>query len=394
MPKKMIKAFDNKVEIVSEKINENGYLVIKCIFARTGIQERYGAEIGAEFEQSKLYKEYRSPDEVFKPEVIKAFQNVVITNDHPDELLTPENTTDYAIGFVSSSVEIIDKQYLQCEITIYEINAIADIQSGKLELSAGYLYSIVMVENPQYDYIQTDIKPNHIALVDAGRCGSKCSLALDNKKPNSKKGVDVKIIFKIKNCDGEDEVIREIEIADEAEAKEVQSLADALYEKSETIATTSKAKDEEVETLKTESGKKDEEIEESKKAIDRLQAKVDNPPLVASDSAKISRMANDLVAVMMVGKDCDIEVAGKDVKTIQKEVITKYNPDLAKDGKLDKQSDAYIDSAFDIISSQLKGADASYKNALTITQIKADDKQEKKTDEAKSGFDKAYGGAK
>lgn len=74
---KHIRAFDNKVEIIEKKINDNGYLVLKCIFARTGIQERYGIEISEEFEASKLYKEYRSPYEVFKPEVLESSKELL-----------------------------------------------------------------------------------------------------------------------------------------------------------------------------------------------------------------------------------------------------------------------------------------------------------------------------
>jgi hypothetical protein len=388
MPKIKIKAFDNKVEIVESKLNENGYLVIKCIFARTGIQERYGSEISEDFDQTKLYKEYRSPDEVFKSEVIQAFQNVVITNDHPTELLTTQNTKYHAVGFVSSKVEIIDNKYLQCDITIYDDVAIADIQNGKVELSAGYLYSILVVENPQYDYIQTDIKPNHIALVQAGRCGKSCSLALDNQKPNSKKGVKVKVIFKRMKSDGTDEVIAEIEIADEVIAKEVQTVADKLYDKSKSMVELSNAKDEEVESLKEDATKKDDELEDVKKANDKLQAQIDTKKPVAMDDAKLQKLAMDLVAVMMVARDSGIECQGLDALSIQKEVIKKHNPDLALDGK----SPEYIGFAFDSVALQLKGADSSYTQAMNIKPSKALDDEAKKINDSKSAFDKKYGG--
>lgn len=47
------KAFDNRVEIIERKMDKNGYLVLKCNFARTGIQERYGVEISSDFEDRK-----------------------------------------------------------------------------------------------------------------------------------------------------------------------------------------------------------------------------------------------------------------------------------------------------------------------------------------------------
>jgi hypothetical protein len=41
---------------------------------------------------------------------------------------------------------------------------------------------------------------------------------------------------------------------------------------------------------------------------------------------------------------------------------------------------------------QLKGADSSYKNAMTMKTSKGLDEEAKKVDEAKNGFDSKYGG--
>ena len=115
-----ILGFDNSFQILNKKRNDKGYLVLKCTFARTGIQERLGAEISPELEPTKIFKEFRSPDEVFKPEVLEGFRTSTITNDHPEEALNTLNTTLHAKGFVSSSIEVIDNSYLGCEITIYD----------------------------------------------------------------------------------------------------------------------------------------------------------------------------------------------------------------------------------------------------------------------------------
>ena len=389
MKNKLI-AFDNNVEIISQKRNENGYLVLKCIFARTGIQERYGAEINPDFEATKLYREYRSPKEVFKPEVLEAFKNVVITNDHPQELLTSQNTKYHAIGFVSSEVAVVDDTYLQCEITIYDDDAIDDIENGKSELSAGYLYSLLMVENMDYDYIQTDIKPNHIAIVQAGRCGSACSLAFDTN-PNQNKGNDMKkIVFKRMLPDGKEAVISEIEVSDES-AEAVQGVADMIFEKSKKMLEASqgkdedevKAKDEEIESLKTELSSKDEEI-------DKLQAQIDTnkEQNVGTDSKAVMAMAQDLAGVIVVANDCGIDTTGKDTLSLKKEVIGKYKPELALDGK----SESYVESAFDIVALQIKDADSSFLRGLDAVPSKALDEKQKEQNEAQDSFNSKFGG--
>lgn len=387
-------AFDNSnIEIISKKINDNGYLVIKCIFARTGIQERYGAEINAEFDATRLYKEFRSPQEVFKPEVLQAFQNVVITNDHPTELLNPHNTKFHAMGFVSSKVEIIDNTYLQSEITIYDHETIEDIESGKKELSAGYLYSLEIVENPNYDYVQTDIKPNHIAIVQAGRCGSSCSMAFD-KKPTLKKGEKVKVIFKQMLPDGTEKVLFEYEVSDEDLAKNLQGVADTLFEASKTVKASdedeTKAKDEEIQTLKDEAKAKDEDLEAKVSEIDKLQAEIDTkePKEVAKDSKVVIALAHDMAKVIAVANDAGVDTGSKGITCIKKAVISKYQPDLALDGK----SDEYVGYAFDNVATQLKGADSSYLKGLHTKPTKALDEAQKQTDEAQASFDTKFGG--
>lgn len=381
MKRNRFTAFDNSVEIISKKINENGYLVIECVFARTGIQERYGAEINPDFEASKLYREYRSPEEVFKPEVLKAFQNVVITNDHPTELLNPHNTKFHAMGFVSSKVQIIDNAYLQCEITIYDHETIEDIESGKKELSAGYLYSLEIVENPDYDYIQTDIKPNHIAIVQAGRCGSTCSMAFD-EKPNLKKGEIMKIIFKRMLPNGETEVITEIEVSEES-AEAVQGVADLFFEKSKKMVEASKDSEDELQGLKDEVKAKDEEI-------DKLNAEIDTKKTqpVATDSKAVIAMAHDLAKVLVIANDGGIDTQNKGIDCIKKAVISKYQPNLALDGK----SPEYIKYAFDNVAQQLKGADSSYLAGLHTKPSKAFDETQKQTNEAKASFNTKFGG--
>lgn len=381
--KNKIKGFDNsKIEIIHKKLNENGYLVIDCIFARTGIQERYGVEIDPKLEPLKAYKEYRSPEEVFKPSVIDGFRRVVVTNDHPDELLNSTNTKLHAVGFVSSHVEVEDEKYLKTQITIYDQQTINDIQSGKVELSAGYLYSLLFVDGEEYDYIQKDIKPNHIAIVEAGRCGSSCSLAFDSLNlTKGKKGM--KVIFYKYLPTGEKKVLFEIEISNEEEAKKLQGFADVLYEQSKKMVEASSAKDEDLEEVKTQN-------EQLQKANDSLQAMVDMKK-PAKDCDIVKTMALDLASVIAIATDAGLEIKDfKTAKDLKTKVVTKYNPTIALDGK----SEDYINSAYDMTVETLKGADTSFSKALFINPKKADDNSAntKKHSEAKNGFDKRFGG--
>lgn len=381
-----IPSFDSSIiEIINKKLDENGYLVIDCIFARTGIQERLGLEIDTALEPMKIYKEYRSPDEVFKDSVIDGFRRVVITNNHPEELLDSKNTKNYAVGFVSANVEVVDEKYLKTQITIYDEETIKDIQAGKVELSAGYLYSLQFVENQEFDYLQKDIKPNHIAIVQAGRCGSSCSIAFDNNFNLTKGKNGMKVTFYRHLPSGEKEVLFEIDISNEEEAQKLQGFANTLYEQSKKMVEASNAKDEDLEEAKAEN-------ETLQKAVDSLQAIVDMKK-PAKDCDILKTMALDLAGVIAVAKDAGLDI--KDFKTgmdLKSKVVAKFNPTIGLDGK----SEDYVNSAYDMTVEAIRGADTSFSKGLYMNPKRADDNsaESKKHGEAKKGFDSRFGGTK
>lgn len=380
-------AFDNKFEIINKKINDNGYLVIKCIFARTGIQERYGFEINSDFEQDKLYKEYRSAKEVFNSKFLKSLRNITITNNHPDEMLNETNTKLHAIGFVSSEIEIIDNQYLQCEITIYDENTIADIEAGKVELSAGYWSQVKLVEHDDYDYEQINLKANHIAIVEAGRCGSSCALSLDSK---FKKRKIMKIVFKRFLPNGEEEVVFEIEISNEDEAKKLEVFAKSYFEKSKKMLEASVAADEEVETSKKDTEEAVAEVKELTEANDALQAKLDaaSKRVPSKDCKVVQTAAKDLAAVMVVAKDLGIELKDKNSKSLKIEIVAKTKPAVSFDSK----SDVYVDTMYDLVAAELGEADNSYLMGLNSIASESLDKLGDEAESAKAGFNTKFGG--
>ncbi len=381
-------AQDNKVEILSKKINENGYLIIECIFARIGIQERYGVEISPAFEPSKLYKEYRSAKEVFASSVLEGFRNVTITNDHPQEQLNSINTKYFAVGFVSSDITIHENKFLKCTITIFDQNTIDDIQAGKIELSAGYLYSIIMAEGKEYDYEQIDIKPNHIAIVEAGRCGSACSIAFDTKL--TKRINMKKIVFKVMLPNGEEKILMEIEVPEDL-AVQVQELADAVFANSKELCDALSAKDEDIVESENQIKEKDEEIVSKDSMISTLQAQVDSSKQTPAKDCKIvAGLAKDMASVAFFASDVlgsKVEdILAKDSLTVKKEVIAKVNPNMDLTGK----DSNYVDSAYDVIKAQFASADKSYLLAMNMTAEANDTEADKEQIKAKDNFAKKF----
>jgi hypothetical protein len=125
----------------------------------------------------------RSEKEVFKPDSMASIVGKLVVNDHPPVDVDPKNWKYYACGVVMNSRrgdgEL--KNYLVSDIIIYDPDMIEDIDNDKREVSCGY--------NPEYLEVldsagnpipgrgeQTDIIYNHLALVDRGRCGGRCSI--------------------------------------------------------------------------------------------------------------------------------------------------------------------------------------------------------------------------
>ena len=350
------------INITSWKHTENGYLLVKVAFAKWGLQERLGSEISEDFEPNKVYKELRPKSEVLKS--VERWGHVVVTNDHPEPMLDVTNTAEFSVGYPCTEVAVDEKEKaLTCELLIFDAHTIDEIKNGKSQLSAGYYFSLEKVAGESYDFIQKDITPNHIAIVERGKCGKKCSIAKDNQpQPNTKETKLKKIIFKKLLPNGEEYIISEVEVpADSADA--VQKTADKIFNDSKTMLEASKKTLEANEELKT--------------ANDKLQAQLDNVPTPAKDAdvkKQVEAMADARLAVVMVARDADITTDNKSDAEIKKEVIKKYSPQIALDGK----SDAYIDASFDLVAENLKAGDSSFlrANDLNPTLPKVDNEAE------------------
>lgn len=118
----------------------------------------------------------READEVFREDTILSMIGKPVTNDHPEELVSPTNWREHSVGTVMSARrgEGVYADLLIGDIMITEPKAIQDVLSGKVEVSCGY--------DAEYEELQPgvgrqrNIIYNHLALVDRGRCGPRCSI--------------------------------------------------------------------------------------------------------------------------------------------------------------------------------------------------------------------------
>jgi len=164
-----------------DNLTGEGFLLLKVRAARTGVQT-YSDGV-------RTWGELRSEDEVGADESLASWGIKPFTDDHPPELVTPDNYTKFVKGSLGQDALLgaaaeDGNRYVEVTILVGDLATLAKIRGGKLELSAGY--TAVMVEEPgtaangdEYRYRQTQIRINHLALVDAGRAGPLAAISLD-----------------------------------------------------------------------------------------------------------------------------------------------------------------------------------------------------------------------
>ena len=171
--------------ITSRTFTDEGFLRVPGRVARIGIQEYLACELGLDGEPNRVVKVMRPESEVFKQESLDTYLGADATNDHPSELVNPNSYKDASVG-VCVGPGTRDGDFVVCDMIIKDAAAIKAIESGKVQLSAGY--KSVYKDAPtdaDYEFIQTDIRINHVALVDRARAGHQAKLFDKQTEPKS-----------------------------------------------------------------------------------------------------------------------------------------------------------------------------------------------------------------
>ena len=169
---------------LSEHIKETpeGYLLCLDVpIARTGVQEYQPEEVPLEAAGHGPVRIYRMEAEVFAPETVASFEGKPVTLDHPEDNVSPESWRELARGVAQNlrRGEGESSDLLLADLLITDAEAIAAVRGGLREISCGY--------DAEYEGLgpgvgrQTGIIGNHVALVQAGRCGPRCAI-IDTKK--------------------------------------------------------------------------------------------------------------------------------------------------------------------------------------------------------------------
>lgn len=177
----------DRAAIDGTSITRDGYLVASVKAARTGIQQYLGSEVGRP--DLATVKVYRPVEQVFQKDTLASFTSIPVTVNHPPVMVDASNWRDFAVGNTDSEVAR-DGETMRIPLIVKDASAIMKIQDGQRELSCGYTCDLdwtagKTADGLSYDAIQTNIRGNHLAIVDRARGGPELKIG-DHEMPEVK----------------------------------------------------------------------------------------------------------------------------------------------------------------------------------------------------------------
>ena len=302
--------------ITQREYTDEGFLKVPGRVARTGIQEYLARELGLDGDPMRVVRVYRPEDEVFNDASLGTYDASDVTNNHPHSLVTAATYKGVAVGVVRGPGRR-DGDFVICDLIVKDQKTIDEIIGGKCELSAGY--TAVYDETPgvtedgqAYDYIQRDIKINHVAIVERARAGANARVFDHNPGGNTMPVI-------ITTDSG-----RSVDVADPANAQVVSDSFDRLLKRANDAE--SKA-----DKAQATADKAAEDLAEARKASsdEAINARV---VLIGSTQAQARKIAGDSFT-------CD----SLDVIEIKRAALAVKRPKMAWGDK----SAGYVECAFD-----------------------------------------------
>lgn len=331
------------IDASDRKVTEDGYLQVRAKIGRAGIQVYSGGEVGLSDRQ--MVKVYRPAEEVFHADSMTTFAGKPVTNNHPKVPVNAQNFRDFAVGMSMGDVTRTNDDHLQVTLVVTDGGVVKSILEGKDQLSNGYVCELdltagVTPTGETYDAVQRRIRGNHIAIVDAARCGPTCRIgdSCDGKcgaschcKEEPDMPGEIKLV-PVQTADG-----LTIETTDQA-ATYIRKLLDTVA----TLNTTIGTKDGELSTLRTTHAAA---IAAKDGEIAGLKAQI---PTAATLDAMATERANLVVAAKKILGDAfqPGAMTGDDIK---KAVVVAKLGATSCDGK----SVDYINGVFSTLAANL-----------------------------------------
>lgn len=316
----MVMRYDRRA--IQARRDDNGFIYDTPVLTRTGVFV-YVLPDGTK------RREYRPPDEVFKADSLRAYKGIPITDEHHG--VVTKNNAHLVVGSVLTEGKQ-DGANLTADIVIHNTKA---VDLGKKELSVGYSVELeeksgITEDGEPYDVIQRNIKPNHLAIVKAGRAGN----AALNINMDAADAVEFRE-------DGADEMSEP-----QKTLSDIRLDSGITYQAApEVIVELNKLKQDAAQA-QTAKDKEAARADAAEAKVKELEAQVEQIKQDALNQAKTR------VELETVAKAHKVEVkADSTDRALREAVISAIRQDGAD---LSQKSDGYIEAAFDIAVSDAK----------------------------------------
>lgn len=338
-------------EVRNAHLDQDGFLVADAIVTRTGVFSYKNAD-------GSLRRELRHPDDVLRQDSLATMRMLPVTLLHPKEKkVTPENSPRLTKGFTGEDVRV-DGKFVRTRIKICDQEAINAIQNGMQQLSLGYTVALLEEDgeyaNERYDFRQTDVIYNHLAIVPSARAGNEARIVLDRN--DAEQCIEEETGKDNNSHSNKEKRMRKI-ILDGIEYEASPEVANALA-KAEARADKAEA---EVKNAATDKSTLQAKLDEANEKIKKAESRDDKAEVEKAVKARLDLVAQ---ATPHLDEETVKNVHQMSDKEIRLAVIKAHFPEANMDGKDDAYVSARYDGAIEIKIEKKDPAAASQRQQL------------------------------
>ena len=337
-------------KISTRTITDEGYLNVTAYAGRAGVQI-YGPgdavyeQRPVELKDAIAIRLLRPVKEVFAEDSLKTYPLKPTTINHPPESVIADNIKKYSVGVIKNAEKYYNS--VKTDLVIQDSTAIRTVEAGKNQVSLGYSADInwsggVDPDFGDYDGVMTNIKINHLAIVDRARAGADYRL-LDAAKNNQ---------------------------SNEETEQMSTELKDALTENGKLQAAITDAESQ-IQTLKT-------ELADSETAKAKLAAELEDAKKQIVTDSEIAKRVDEGIKTRLAVVDSarevmpKLEIDGKSTAEIQLAVIDHLTGGKSKP---DAENTELVDSVFNAVLSVPKSKTKEINDALSTKKVELSDSE-------------------
>ena len=368
---------------VSSKFEKTpeGYLKGRAIITSTGVFEYLNSD-------GEVVKELRIPEEVFKPEFLDSLKMMPITLGHPSFAVDAKNVKQVQIGTMGSNPSdprdgTSDNHFLSIDFIIHDADAIREIEAGTRALSVGYSCDLEKADEgarcygQRYDYIQRNLKANHLSVVTEGRQGDQAKIRFDSADK------DTAVLYMDDDLQEDTMSEKADPVVVKVDASDVSALLKDSSEKYDALQ-------KDYATLSADKTRIEAERDTLKDKCDAYEKKIADLEQMKVDEALIKTAVERRVRILDAAHKAEVKIEdGMDELSIQKAVIAKVFPKANLDGKDQVYLDARFDGAIETLEDEAK-ADAQTRVAGADEVAKVDSTEGKEIVDSDKARDKMY----